>query len=82
VIAYLGLFQIGLAFMFFTKGIKHIPALEANLIGTLEPILNPLWVFLILGERMGSFALIGDLVVLAGVTISAAGSANTTREAK
>jgi drug/metabolite transporter (DMT)-like permease len=73
-IAYLGIFQIGLAFVFFTKGIKHIPALEANLIGTLEPILNPVWVFLFLGERMGSSALLGGLVVLVGVIVSAVAS--------
>ncbi|MBL0347523.1 MAG: EamA family transporter [Anaerolineales bacterium] len=42
----------------FTQGIKHIPALEANLIGTLEPVLIPIWVFLFYGESMGAFALI------------------------
>jgi drug/metabolite transporter (DMT)-like permease len=73
-LAYLGIFQIGLAFIFFTKGIKHIPALEANLIGTLEPVLNPVWVFVFLGERMGG------LVVLVGVIVSAAASAQTERE--
>jgi drug/metabolite transporter (DMT)-like permease len=78
-IAYLGIFQIGLAFIFFTMGIKHIPALEANLIGTLEPILNPVWVFLFLGEQMGKSALLGGLVVLVGVMISAAGSVRTDR---
>jgi drug/metabolite transporter (DMT)-like permease len=81
-IAYLGIFQIGLAFIFFTRGIKHIPALEANLIGTLEPILNPVWVFLFLGERMGKSALLGGLVVLVGVIVSAAGSARTDRESE
>jgi len=81
-IAYLGIFQIGLAFIFFTKGIKHIPALEANLIGTLEPILNPVWVFLFLGERMGSSALLGGLVVLVGVIVSAVGSAQVDKEAQ
>lgn len=75
VVAYLGVFQIGLAFILFTWSIKHIPALEANLIGTLEPILNPVWVFLFLGERMGRFALLGGLVVLVGVIVSAVGSA-------
>jgi drug/metabolite transporter (DMT)-like permease len=79
-IAYLGIFQIGLAFIFFTKSIKHIPALEANLIGTLEPVLNPVWVFLFLGERMGRYALLGGLVVLVGVIVSAVGSAQTDRE--
>lgn len=79
-IAYLGIFQIGVAFILFTKGIKHIPALEANLIVTLEPILNPVWVFLFLGERMGSSALLGGLVVLAGVIISAVGSIRTDQQ--
>ncbi len=82
IIASLGLFQIGLAFVFFTQGIKHIPALEANLVGTLEPVLNPVWVFLFLGESMGLYALLGGLVVLAGVTISAAGSARAAKETK
>jgi drug/metabolite transporter (DMT)-like permease len=80
IIAYLGLFQIGLAFVLFTIGIKHVPSLEANLIGTLEPVLNPLWVFLFLGERMGTYALFGGLVVLAGVALSAVGSARARKE--
>jgi len=79
-IAYLGIFQIGLAFILFTKGIRHIPALEANLIGTLEPILNPVWVFLFLGEGMGKSALLGGLTVLVGVIASAVGSARTDKE--
>ncbi|HVN14728.1 MAG TPA: EamA family transporter, partial [Anaerolineales bacterium] len=70
IIAYLGIIQIGLAFILFTKGIKHIPALQANLIGTLEPILNPLWVFLFLGETPGRFALMGGIIVLAGVVLN------------
>jgi len=76
----LGLFQLGFAFVFFTKGIKHIPALEANLIGTLEPILNPIWVYVFLGERIGSYALIGGLVVLVGVTLSAIGGTNASEK--
>jgi drug/metabolite transporter (DMT)-like permease len=79
IIAYLGIFQIGLAFILFTKSIKHIPALEANLIGTLEPIFNPVWVYLFLGEAMGRSALLGGVVVLAGVIVSAAGSARAEK---
>ena len=82
IIAYLGIFQIGLAFILFTKSIKHIPALEANLIGTLEPVFNPVWVYFFLGESMGKYALAGGLVVLIGVIVSAIGSAQTVREAK
>jgi drug/metabolite transporter (DMT)-like permease len=81
-VAYLGVIQIGLAFILFTWSIKHIPALEANLIGTLEPILNPVWVFLFLGERMGQSALSGGLVVLVGVIVSALGSAPTEQESQ
>ena len=79
-VAYLGIFQIGVAFIFFAKGIKQIQALEANLIGTLEPILNPVWVFFFLGEQMGKSALLGGLVVLVGVIVSAVGSARTDKE--
>jgi len=80
ILAFLGIFQIGFAFIFFTKGIKHIPALEANLIGTLEPVLNPIWVFLFYGESMGKFALFGGLIVLGGVILSAVGSAKAAKE--
>lgn len=79
ILAFLGIVQIGFAFIFFTKGIKHIPALEANLIGTLEPVLNPIWVFLFYGESMGKFALIGGLIVLSGVILSAVGSARAAK---
>jgi drug/metabolite transporter (DMT)-like permease len=79
IIAFLGIFQLGLAFILFTKAIKHIPALEANLVGTLEPVLNPVLVYVFLGESMGSFALIGGLVVLGGVIFSAVGSARAAR---
>jgi len=80
ILAFLGVFQIGFAFIFFTKGIKHIPALEANLIGTLEPVLNPIWVFFFYGESVGKFAILGGLVVLCGVILSATGSARQTAE--
>ncbi|MBK9926734.1 MAG: DMT family transporter [Anaerolineales bacterium] len=80
IIAFLGIFQIGLAFVFFTKAIKHIPALEANLVGTLEPVLNPIWGFLFYGESAGKFALFGGLVVLSGVILSAIGSAKAAKE--
>lgn len=80
ILLYLGIFQIGLALIFFTSAIKHVPAIEATLISTLEPALNPVWVFLFLGEQPGPFALVGGLVVLAGVIINAAGSLRAVPE--
>ena len=67
-ILYLGIFQIGISSVLYAVAIKHVPALEASIILTLEPILNPVWVFLVLGEKPGVLALIGALLVLGAVT--------------
>jgi drug/metabolite transporter (DMT)-like permease len=80
IILYLGIFQIGFSFIFFTSAIKHVPAIEATLISTLEPILNPLWVFLFLGEQPGQLAMLGGLIVLAGVALNAVGSARAAAQ--
>lgn len=80
IILYLGVFQIGIAFIFFTSAIKHVPAIEATLISTLEPVLNPVWVFLFIGEEPGRFALLGGLIVLAGVVLNAVGGARVQPE--
>ena len=74
-IAYLGIFQFGISFVLYSLAIKVIPALEATLISNLEPILNPIWVFLFIGEMPGPLALVGALVVLVGVLISSIASA-------
>ena len=75
ILLYLGIFQIGFSFIFFTSAIKHVPAIEATLISTLEPVLNPVWVFLFIGEAPGRFAIVGGVIVLAGVALNAIGSA-------
>ena len=75
ILLYLGSFQIGLSFLLYSLAIQHIHALEANLILTLEPILNSLWVFLALGEKPGPLALLGSLLVVGAVMFRAAISA-------
>jgi hypothetical protein len=47
---------------------------------SMEPILNPLWVFLVMGEVPGRFALIGSTLVLGAVTARAIVSARTTAD--
>lgn len=64
-LAYLGIFQLGLAYLCFARGVAQVPALEASLLVLLEPILNPIWTFLFTGERPGPWALAGGAVVLA-----------------
>jgi drug/metabolite transporter (DMT)-like permease len=66
-IALLGVFQLGLAYVLFSIGIRHTPPVLASLIATLEPLLSPVWVLLITGEAPGLFALIGGVVVIATV---------------
>ena len=65
----LGLVQLGLSYVLYSEAIKHVTALEAILIPGIEPILNPIWVFLILGEAPGKWALVGGFIVLISVTI-------------
>jgi drug/metabolite transporter (DMT)-like permease len=78
IISYLGIFQIGLSFVLYSIAIKQVQALESTLILTLEPILNPLWVFLVIGETPGKLALIGGMFVIGAVTARAVVSARET----
>lgn len=65
---YMG-FQIGISFILFATAIKYISALDAVLIQTVEPLLNPTWVFLVIGEMPGSWAIVGGVCVLTAVTV-------------
>jgi drug/metabolite transporter (DMT)-like permease len=69
-VAILGIFQIGLAYYFFTLGVaRGVRSLDASIIGFIEPIFNPLWVFLVVGEQPAKWALIGGGVIVAAVVI-------------
>jgi len=66
-IAGLGVLQIGMASILFAFGIRRITALDSSLIGVLEPVFNPLWVFLATGEAPGPSALAGGGIIIAAV---------------
>jgi len=66
-LALLGLFQLGLSYVFYAWAIKKVTAMEGILIPALEPVLNPLWAFCFLGERLGPWALFGGAVVMLSV---------------
>jgi len=68
-ILFLGIFQLGLAYVFYTAGIQHVTALEGILIPVIEPLLNPVWVFIGAGEKPSTLALIGGAIVMAAVVI-------------
>jgi drug/metabolite transporter (DMT)-like permease len=67
-ILFLGIFQIGVAYILFTKGIaRGVRSLDASIIGFVEPLLNPVWVFLFAGEKPSNWALIGGAIIIATV---------------
>jgi DME family drug/metabolite transporter len=68
VVAYLGVIQIGVAYTLLTLGIaRGVRGLDAGVIGYVEPVLNPVWVFLVLGERPSRWALTGGAIIVASV---------------
>lgn len=62
----LGVFQLGIPYLLYTKALKYVKAIDAILTGMIEPVLNPIWVFLFIGEVIGEWAFIGGLMVLIG----------------
>jgi len=65
----LGTFQIGLAYILYSIAIKQVTALEGSLIPIIEPILNPVWVFLVLGETPSKWALVGGSIIIAAMIL-------------
>ncbi len=70
-LALLGLVQLGVSYWLYARAIKHVTALEAVLIPVIEPILNPVWVLLAIGEKPTPLSLAGGAIVLAAVTFRA-----------
>ena len=68
-LAFLGIFQIGCAYALFTYGLKRTLAIEASLLAFVEPILNPVWVWLGYGEWPGNWAIVGGAVILTTLLI-------------
>jgi drug/metabolite transporter, DME family len=63
-VVFLGVFQLGLSYGLFARGLRHTPAVEASLLALVEPVLNPVWTFLFTGERPGPWAVRGGVIIL------------------
>lgn len=63
----LGVFQVAVAYIFLSIGLKTTPAVTASLVSGIEPILNPILVAVFYGEEVGALALIGAAIVIIGV---------------
>lgn len=79
ILLYLGVLQLGIPYLLYSRAIRHLHAIEAVLIQTLEPILNPIWVFLFIAEKPGPWSMAGAATVLAAVTVRALIVAQGTR---
>jgi drug/metabolite transporter, DME family len=67
-VIYLGVIQIGLSYLLFTTAMASgVRSLDAGIVGYVEPVLNPVWVFLVLGERPSQWALIGGSIIIIAV---------------
>lgn len=68
-VAYLGVFQISAAYFFLTRGLRSVSALEASLLLLLEPVLNPVWAWLVHGEQPGPWSLAGGTLILVATAV-------------
>lgn len=69
-VAFLGIFQIGISYILFIKGVRGgTRPLDASLIGFIEPLLNPVWVFIFVGERPSQWALLGGAIIITAIAV-------------
>lgn len=79
-ILFLGILQIGIAYILFTNGIaRGVRSLDASIIGFIEPLLNPVWVFLFIGETPSKWAIIGGVIIIFAVAFHTIFNAKTKR---
>ena len=67
IVAVMGVVQLGIPYWLFSKGLEQISVQEASLIVLIEPVLNPIWVALIVGELPSGATLIGGLCIVGGL---------------
>jgi drug/metabolite transporter (DMT)-like permease len=78
-VSFLGLFQIALAYVFMVHGVRRVGALEVSLLVLLEPVLGPLWAWLIHNEQPSSLALAGGAVIIVATVVYTVVSERTVR---
>jgi len=69
VVAYLGVVQVAVAYVLLTRGMARVLALEAALLLLVEPVLNPVWAWLVHSERPGTWAVGGGALILGATTV-------------
>jgi drug/metabolite transporter (DMT)-like permease len=67
ILAYVGVFQIGLPYVCYAAALRRIPPSQVQILTLLEPLLNPVWVFFALGEAPSGYGWAGGAFILAGI---------------
>jgi DME family drug/metabolite transporter len=80
VVSYLGIVQIGLAYLLLTRGMRHVPALEASLLLLVEPVLNPIWAWILQKEVPEAASLVGGAVILVTTALMTSRGGNVTTQ--
>lgn len=80
-LGYLGVFQIGVAYILLTGAVGELPALPVSLLLLIEPVLNPLWAWLIRDEAPGAWALVGGAIIVLATAAHAVSAARTAEAA-
>ena len=65
----LGVLQLGISYILYTRAAKYCTPLACCLLGVIEPLLNPIWVMIFDGETPGPAALAGGAIVIITVTL-------------
>ena len=65
----MGIFQLGLAYICFTTGIRTAPPVSASLVSGIEPILNPVLVAIVVGESLSGLSLLGGAIVFISIMV-------------
>jgi DME family drug/metabolite transporter len=77
-IVYLGVCQIAVAYVFLTSAIRHLSALEVSLLLLIEPVLNPVWTWILRAENPGTWTMVGGGIIVAATALRAANEAKAT----
>jgi drug/metabolite transporter, DME family len=77
-IVYLGVCQIGVAYICLTAAIRHLPALEVSLLLLVEPVLNPVWTWVLRGEHPGKWTIVGGGIILTATALRSLREAQVT----
>jgi DME family drug/metabolite transporter len=77
VIVYLGTFQVGVAYICLTAAVRRLPAFDLSLLVLLEPVLNPVWIWLVQAEAPGVWPIAGGILIIGATAIKFAAEAQT-----